>query len=411
MRTPCLLLNLLAIALGLFATPQANAQEKSIGSQFRGANHAGIYDENNLLDTWPETGPTLLWANETVGNGYGSATVTDGRIFVQGEKDSLAILFSLDLKGNRLWEKSFGHEMMRGNFPGALSTPTVVDSLVYCSSGVGDIACFKAKTGEIVWKLNMLSDLEGELIPYGFSQSLLVDGDIVYCSPSGKKINIAALNRFTGAVIWTTPATGEGARCSPVVIENGSRKILLTTSETSVLGLDARNGDLLSTFLIDTSRNFSYNTPLVDGNDIYASAFYGSKGVVKLRLSDQDGKFQEIWSTTGLMNSIGGLLKIGRSLIGAHRDSLFCLDTDTGRKVSSIATGVKISASTIFCDGKIYLYTSEGVMMLIALESGMLKEISSFQVKNGEGYHFAHPVIKNRVLYIRHGKALMAYQL
>ena len=78
--------------------------------------------------------------------------------------------------------------MMSGNYPGSLSTPTVVDSLLYSLSGMGDIVCLKTTTGEEVWSLNMLNDMKGDLVPYGFSQSLLVDGDLVYCAPSGKQI-------------------------------------------------------------------------------------------------------------------------------------------------------------------------------------------------------------------------------
>jgi hypothetical protein len=37
--------------------------------------------------------------------------------------------------------------------------------------------------------------------------------------------------------------------------------------------------------------------------------------------------------------------------------------------------------------------------------------VSKFKVKMGTKEHFAHPVIKNGVLYIRHGKALMAFDI
>jgi len=57
----------------------------------------------------------------------------------------------------------------------------------------------------------------------------------------------------------------------------------------------------------------------------------------------------------------------------------------------------------------IYLYN--GRVMLVSLESGKLKEVSKFQVKKGTKYHFAHPAIKNGVLYIRRGTALMAYSV
>jgi hypothetical protein len=37
--------------------------------------------------------------------------------------------------------------------------------------------------------------------------------------------------------------------------------------------------------------------------------------------------------------------------------------------------------------------------------------VSEFQITKGEGPFWAHPVIKNGKLYIRHGSVLMAYRI
>jgi len=385
------------------------AQQVLNTSQFRGANHTGIFDEKNLLKKWPADGPVLLWAYETLGNGYGSPSVTEKQIFVQGETDSMATIFSFDMKGNLLWKSAFGREMMSGKYSGSLSTPTVVDSLAYCLSGMGDIACLNVSTGKKTWGLNMIRDLKGDSIPYGFSQSLLVDGDLVYCAPSGKQNNFVALNRFTGNVVWTCPALGEAARCSPILIERGDRKLVVTTSSSSVVGIDGRTGELLWSHVIDTSENTHYNSPLFDGEYIYCFAFFNSKGAVKLKLSADGRQVTETWQTPNLLNSIGGVVKAGDYLVATHENSLVCLDAKNGAIVDSIRSGSGWGGVTIFADGMIYLYN--GQVKLVGLESGKLKEISKFQVKKGTKYHFAHPAIKNGVFYIRRGNALMAYRI
>jgi len=351
----------------------------------------------------------LLWAYEALGNGYGSPAVTEVNVFVQGEKDSIATLFSFDLKGNLLWESAFGRERMSENYSGSLSTPTIVDSLIYCLSGMGDIACLKVSTGEETWGLNMIRDLKGDSVPYGFSQSLLVDGDLVYCAPSGKENNFVALNRFTGKIVWTCPALGEGARCSPILAERGDRKIVVTTSSSSVLGIDGRTGELLWSHVIDTSENTHYNSPIFDGEYLYCFTFYNGKGAVKLKLSADGRQVTEIWKTQNLLNSIGGVVEVGDYLVATHKNSLVCLDVKNGDFTDSIPSGSGWGGVTFFADGMIYLYN--GQVKLVSLESGKLKEVSTFQVKKGTKYHFAHPAIKNGVLYIRRGKALMAYRI
>ncbi len=97
--------------------------------QWRGLQRNGIYEEENLLKSWPEIGPELLWVNENIGDGYGSVAVANDMIFVNGKIDSLSYTFSLDLKGNIIWKTSNGDEFTGtgypANFPGSRSTPTV----------------------------------------------------------------------------------------------------------------------------------------------------------------------------------------------------------------------------------------------------------------------------------------------
>lgn len=73
-------------------------------AQWRGLHRDGRYESANLLKSWPETGPTLLWFTEEIGNGYGAPAITDDRIYVNGETDSVSYLFALDAAtGELLW--------------------------------------------------------------------------------------------------------------------------------------------------------------------------------------------------------------------------------------------------------------------------------------------------------------------
>jgi outer membrane protein assembly factor BamB len=380
-------------------------------SQFRGAGHSGTYDEKNLLKRWPEGGPAMIWINEQIGNGFGSPAVTDSQVFVQGEKDSVSWVYSFNLKGILLWKNAIGREVMSGSWTGSFSTPTVVNDLVYALSSDGDINCLQSSTGEKVWQFNMIRDLKGKMVDYGFSQSLLVEGDLLFCSPGGSEYNTVALNRFTGEVRWSSPGTGEEPRCSPVIISRGEKNTLITTSVTSVTGTDPLNGKLIWTEVIDTSGNSHYNTPLFDGENIYCSTFYNGLGVVSLHLSEDGSKVTRLWSTQQLLNSIGGLIKMGGWLVGTHEKMLVSLDLSDGHRVDSIQTGGNMGGATIAADGMIYLYTDSGKMMLMNFESGKLDEVSSFRVTKGTRNHFAHPVIKDGILYVRHGRALIAYSI
>ena len=144
-------------------------------AQWRGFNRSGIYGEHELMDYWPNNGPEMIWATETIGAGYASPAVTKDKLYVNGEIDSTSYLFVFDLQGKLLWKapngKEFFGEGYSKSFPGARSTPSVYADLVYVSSGNGRIACFDAITGNSQWSVDMVNDLGGKRSQFGYSES------------------------------------------------------------------------------------------------------------------------------------------------------------------------------------------------------------------------------------------------
>lgn len=385
-----------------------NPKSDSI-SGWRGPNRTGIYNETGLLKEWPADGPKMLWSIDSTGRGYGSPVLTDDHLFINGEIDSTSYLFAYDHSGKLLWKKAFGQEWVR-NFPGCRSTPTVVGDLIYNCTGKGDIACINKNTGEIKWSLNMISDLQGINNMFGYSQSLLVNGDLVFCQPAGTENNVVALNRFTGKKVWSQKALGQlEAYNSPIVIKRGNRDLLLTFSEMSFLGLDAHSGELLFTHKMDTAGNLHGNIPVIDGNDLIYTEGDGNRSV-KLKLADDGSSVSEIWRNRSFDNLMGGVVRLGDKIYGtAHRQMyLKALDMKSGLVTDSIKM---FRGSTIAADGMLYVYTEKGEINLVNPKPEGMQMVSSFKVTKGNREFFTHPVIHNGVLYVRHGTALMAYDI
>ena len=226
----------------ILATITSSAQ-----SQWRGPNRDGIYPETNLLKQWPAEGPKMLWSFQELGTGQGSVAVSKEKSLSQVSPDTLTsegFLFAFDTKGKLLWKKSYGKDWT-GIFPGARSTPTVVDNLVYVESGNGSVHCLKTDNGEELWNVDFFKDFQADSVQFGFSESILIDGDKLYCTPGGKENNIIALNRFTGKMIWSSPAFREKATyCSPILINHNGHRLLVNLTSTSIIGLDADNGEM-----------------------------------------------------------------------------------------------------------------------------------------------------------------------
>jgi outer membrane protein assembly factor BamB len=385
-------------------------------TQWRGPNRDGKYNETQLLKQWPENGPQLLWSIETLGEGYAAPVVTSDRVFVNGVVNGESHLFAFDLKGKMLWKspngKEFTGEGYSANFPGARPSPTVVGDLVYTSSGLGRIACFDASTGKEKWAVDMVKDLKGYLNEFGYAESFVTDEKLLYCFPGGAAKNIAALDRLTGKTVWTSKALGDTTHfCSPILINLPSRKIYVSVSRHWIFAVDCKNGELLWKYPIAFKYDGDHvNTPVYEAPYLYwVSGDENGNGAVKLELSPDGKSVKEIWSNPEVRNSMGGLIVIdGKLFVTTENKNLNILDPATG----TVATKIKAPyGNLISADNKFIVYGNNGEVSLFNYEKGILVPGGIFKITKGSKEHFAHPILANGVLYIRHGEALMAYKV
>jgi len=295
------LLIITAVALVAFEITPVYSQNIA---QWRGANRDGQYSGTNLLKEWPEGGPELLWFTEEIGNGYGAPTIVNDRIYINGETDSVSYLFAFDLKGKLLWKAPNGNEFtgsgFSGRFPGSRSTPTIIGNLVYACSGIGRIACYDASNGTEKWAVDMIKELGGCPIEFGYSESLVVDAENVYCSPGGPSTNVAAFNRFTGKPVWTSKVLGDNITyCSPMLIKLPERKILVNSSRYFLFAVDCSTGELLWSYRIKGAKDDAQhcNTPIYKDGSIYLAFGKGTEnGITRLELSPDGKVVKELWN-------------------------------------------------------------------------------------------------------------------
>jgi outer membrane protein assembly factor BamB len=378
--------------------------------QWRGPDRSGVYNETGLLKSWPAEGPALLWESADIGNGYGSPVITRTNIFVNGEIDSVSYLFALDRSGKLLWKSKIGREWTQ-SYPGTRTTPTVVDDLVYVTAGWGQLACLETTTGKERWSVNMTTNFHGQPPRFGFSESVLVDGNTVYCSPGSADTNTVALDRFTGKILWICKGVGEiTSYCSPMIVRLPTRNILVTFSKATMLGIDTKDGKLLWSYKQDGQEvDCQCNTPLYENGILYCVAGNGN-GAFKLKLSADGSEITEVWKNVRCDNLMGGFIKVKDYLYtsGYEKRQYYVVETNSGNIIDSAKFD---RGSTIFADGMLYLYNEKGQVGLYNPNGPKMEQVSAFKVTKGTKAHYAHPVICGGVMYIRHGKALLAYQV
>lgn len=383
-------------------------------SQWRGPNRDGKFPAKNLLKQWPTNGPRMIWSFEGLGEGHGNVGIGNDRLFVCGMIDSVGHLFSFDMEGNLIWDKSYGFEWYQ-NYTGVRSTPTVIGDLVYFESGHGVVFCYDGTSGELLWSVDLLKKFNAENIQWGMAESLLVDGDNIICTPGGQEHNVVALNRLTGETIWTSKGNSQpAAYCSPILAEHHETRLIVTMTARSIIGIDANTGEYYWSIEHQQSNKIHANTPLYhDGKIICSSSSdkSGLDGTVLIQLSDDGKNASVIWRNTDITNLMGGfILKDGFVYGSKYRSSeWYCLDWNTGI-VQHISKPFR-NGVIIYADGLFYCYSEGGDMALIHADQQNFDVISKFKIPLGTKQHWAHPVIDEGKLYVRHGNALMVYDI
>ena len=387
-------------------------------SDWRGPNRDGIYEESGLLKQWPESGPDLLWAYEGLGFGHNTVAVAGNRIYVTGIKDSIAAmgtLYAFDPDGTLLWEKEYGKDFT-SNFVGTRSTPVVVEDRIYIESGAGAVYCLDASGGDEIWSKDFIQDLGVDsVIQFGYAESVLIDGDQLICVPGGKENNVVSLDRFTGELIWASAGNGEQATYnSPILADVGTNRLVIAMSAASIMGIDASSGEMYWRIEQTQQNNIHANTPLYfDGKVLVSSVDpTATSGLVMLELSDNGTNAEVVWRNRKFRNLMGGLIRIDSSLYGSAylRPDWQVIDWNTGEMTAQNKEFG--GGSVIYADGMFYCYSErEGEVALVDAGPGHFDVISKFEVPIGSGEHWAHMVIDDGVLYIRHGDALMAYDV
>ena len=399
---------LVVVSLILAGIGTANA---AAWPQFRGPSRDGTSAETGLMKQWPEAGPVELWSCEGLGEGYSSLAVVDGVVYTCGMIKGQGCLFAIDSQGKVKYRVNYGPEWDKaGNSPGTRTTPTIDSDRLYLMSGQGRIVCYNAADGKRIWYVDTLEKFGGENIRWGIAESVLIDGDKAICTPGGKDATVVALNKMTGETIWTSKGLSQlSAYCSPMLVERGGKRLILTLVEKALAGIDANTGQVYWTVPHEVSYGIQAVSPLCKDGMVFVSNGY-RHGSVGFALSGDGTSAEQKWAEKSLDIHHGGAVLVDGKIHGSStKGEWICLDLATGKAAFSDKLVGK--GSVIYVDGMLYGYGENGQVGLIRIKPDGYESVSSFQIKQGGGEHWAHPAISDGRLYIRHGDVLMCHDI
>ena len=404
--------------LFLFAAVFSRAVPAADWPQFHGPNRDNKSADTGRLKAWPEGGPPRLWEASGIGQGYSSVAIAAGRVYVTGEIDGDCVLTAFGLNGNQLWTRTNG-AAWSGSYTGTRSTPTIADDgLLYHLSGIGNLVCLKADTGQPVWSVNILQEFAGRNITWGLAESPLVVDDLVICTPGGKEISMVALDRHSGRAVWKCTGAGDKpGYASPILVEyHGLRQIITAMSE-SYAAVRASYGQLLWRYPFKVYADENIVTPIVhDGFVIISGCVKNGTSSLRLLVDGDRCSVEEAWHNDRLDNKQGGIVLVNGRLYGyaelASRGVPWvCVDARSGKTVFQSAplksTYKYKSGSLTYADGRFYLYSDNGNMALAKATDRGLEVTGRLRIETpGERPTWAHSVVCGGRLYVRYGDRL-----
>ena len=381
--------------------------------QWRGPDRTHVSQESGLLKTWPEAGPRRVWLYENAGSGYSGPAVSKGKLFTLGTRGGNEILLVLDATtGKEVLTAKIGAILDNDWGDGPRGTPTVDGDRVYAMSGRGDLICMKIADGSILWRTSM-EKLGGERPKWGYTESVLIDGQQVVCTPGGSDGAVAALDKLTGKLRWQSKEFTDPAHYSSIVpaqIQGAAQYVQRT--EKSVVGISPRDGKLLW----ETSfpgRTAVIPTPIVRGDDVYVTAGYGA-GCKLVRIG-QGNKVTLVYENKVMKNHHGGTVLVGDYIYGySDENGWICQDFNTGEAVwkhKGLGKG-----AIGYADGMLYCVEESSGNVVLAeaspkewREKGRFKLNPQTKIRSARGRIWSHPVISNGKLYLRDQDLIYCY--
>ena len=375
-------------------------------------DRTGVYHETGLMKSWHENGPELLWHVDGLGRGYSSATIDRNKIYVTGYTDGTGYLYIFGLDGKLQTKMEYGSEWDSDAYVGTRSAVMHDNGKFYILSGLAELFCYDTQSLQLLWKKNFITDFGTKNTAHGWNGPPLFVGEKLIIAPGGPEYHMVALNKTTGDMIWHTKGAAENdiagyATC--IYISDQQVPQVAAMMGDHIIGVDIANGNLLWSYPHTNRFREHPNTPEYYNGMLLGMSSYG-KGSVMLRLTNGGRSVEKVWETTDLCHKTGNTMKIGDYVYGSgERTHWHCVDWQTGATMYSdqtLGVGTVISA-----DGLLYIYSEKGEMALVKPNHEKFEIVSQFPITLGTEQHWAHPVIYQGVLYVRHGDTLMAYKI
>ena len=370
---------------------------------------------DGLAESWPVGGPPELW-KRPLGDGFSGIVTDSGELFTayRDGSDEVVVAMSAD-EGQTIWEHRYPARARSGNVvqfgEGPNATPLLLADRVVTLGYTGVLNCLSRKTGEVLWSYDLVDDLEGDVLDFGYAASpILHDGNVIVLV-GGKRHGVVAFDPSDGSIAWAGPPTSV-SYATPIVIDVGDQVQLLYFSADEIIGLEADTGRKLWSFPVVNQYRNNATGPLW-GNDgllWVATQLDGGTRGLRLTHTGDETRVEKVWSNNKISIHFWNALRIGDHIfasIGSNASVFAAVDLRTGeilwrRRGFEQANLVHAGERTILLDAKGHLALAD-----LSAEGMTVRS----EARIAEGPTWTVPTLSGTTLYVRDKQTIRALDL
>jgi outer membrane protein assembly factor BamB len=268
------------------------------------------------------------------------------------------------------------------------------------------VTAWDAETGRVAWRRDFSGLVDFSQLFCGTAASpVMAHGlAVVQVGSDVHGGTIAGLDPATGETRWEWRGPGPGY-ASPAVIEAGGVSQILTLTNESVIGLDARTGQELWTTSFPNAYHENIATPVWTGSLLVASN--KEQGTVAYRLTQVDDGWQvrEVWRTTTASLYMSSPVVADGTLFGfsdKRRGSFVAIDLDTGEPLWHTEGREATQAGLLIVGRHVVALTDEARLIVAPRDAGAFAPIHEYDL--GVGPTWGVPILTGGDLILREGR-------
>jgi outer membrane protein assembly factor BamB len=387
--------------------------------------------ETGIVDKLPDGLLPRKWSTP-IGEGYAGPAVADGLVYItdrqKGPETERVLCLDAET-GEEIWKHEYKVTYTIQYAAGPRATPVVNAGRVYTIGAQGDMYCFDARDGTVLWQKSFEKDYQTKLPTWGMAAAPLIDGDQAIALVGGANgALVVSFDKATGKELWRALNDPQVGYSPPRMFTFGKTRQLIIWHPDAVTSLNPANGKKYWDVPFKVSMGLTAPSAQQAGNRVFVTSFYN--GPLMIDVAPDGLSAKVAWKgnsnserdTDGLHSIIPTPIVTPDYIYGVcSYGQLRCLDAKTGKRIWETfeATGHDRwwNAFLIPNGDRVFIHNEQGDLIIAKLSPDGYEELSRAKLVeptravNRRMTIWSHPAFAMKSVFARNDKEIVRVDL